>query len=225
MQSCLWTYFSSSLSWEFMGTPHEAFSPWQRKGRDPGPWVSRSHSPRIHSCLKILLEPELKWSAASVWRGGASVWPWARLGGQHIPSPQRVTWPPSGQSSASTDSPLVSQKWFLSYPQMESSQPKKMAGTGSNILVVCTGAHLGRAARGSKQHPLCHWHFRRAWTLWVTWPKRQSCSDGSLGSDSGPPLKTSRLSGLSVKGTYIYRVYVVYKIQKDSLDIVLLSFF
>ena len=206
-----------------MGTPYEAFSPWQRKGRDRGPWVSRSRSPRIHFCFKILLEPELI--------GSTSIWsrvpllsekevplcgPEQGFGGQHTPSPQRATWLPSGQSSASTNSPSASQKWFLSYSQMESSQPQRTAGTGSNILVVCTGVHLRRAARGSKQHPLCHWDFQHPWTLWIMWPERQSCLDGSLGSYSGPLFWAPAQNQQIFRSLSKNHIYVGYMLSPKS---------
>ena len=69
------------------------------------------------------------------------------FGRQHTPSPQRATWPPSGQSSASTNSPRASQKRFLSYSQMESSQPQK----SRNWLQYSSGLHWGSPQTGCQR--------------------------------------------------------------------------
>lgn len=98
---------------------------------------------------------------------------------------------------------------------MESSQPEEDGRNWLNILVVCTGAHLGRAARGSKAassmpltYPACldslgHVAQRRAAQM-AAWAL-------ILGLHSKPAdFQVSPVK----EHTYIYRVYVVYKIKK-----------
>lgn len=113
-----------------------------------------------------------------------------------------------GQSSASTDSPLVSQNGFSATLRWRAASRRRWQELGSNILVVCTGLTSDGLPEAPSSILYATDIFGVLGLSGSRGPKGRAAQMAALGSDSAHS-KPADCSLSVAKGTYIYRVYVL----------------